>query len=61
MPAVFPDQSLENALRVMGGRPALPVVHRADPDRLEGVLALDDVLRRYQLQQLPPPPSPQEP
>lgn len=61
VPAVFPDQSLENALRVMGGRPALPVVHRADPDRLEGVLALDDVLRRYQLQQLPPPPSPQEP
>jgi chloride channel protein, CIC family len=49
-PAVYPDQPLESALRAIGGRPALPVVHRADPHRLEGVLALDDVLRKYQLE-----------
>ena len=48
-PAVFPDQTLESALRVMGGRTALPVVHRGDPYRLEGVLALEDILRKYQL------------
>jgi hypothetical protein len=37
----------------MGGRLALPVVNRADPHRLEGVLALDDLLRKYQLQRPP--------
>jgi len=44
-PYLYPDQSLEVALRALKGRPFVPVVHRADPRRLEGVLALDDVLR----------------
>jgi hypothetical protein len=44
-PYLYPDQSLETALRALKGRPFVPVVHRADPQRLEGVLALDDVLR----------------
>ena len=52
-PAVYPDLPLESALRAMGGRLALPVVNRADPHRLEGVLALDDLLRKYQLQRPP--------
>jgi chloride channel protein, CIC family len=44
-PYLYPDQSLETALRALKGRPFVPVVHRADPRRLEGILALDDVLR----------------
>ena len=44
-PYLYPDQSLETALRALKGRPFVPVVHRADQRRLEGVLALDDVLR----------------
>jgi CIC family chloride channel protein len=44
-PYLYPDQSLETALRALRGRPFVPVVHRADRRRLEGVLALDDVLR----------------
>jgi chloride channel protein, CIC family len=42
---LYPDQSIETALRVLRGRPLVPVVHRADPGRLVGVVALDDVLR----------------
>jgi chloride channel protein, CIC family len=44
-PYLYPDQSLEAALRALKGRPFVPVVHRADARRLEGILALDDVLR----------------
>ena len=44
-PYLYPDQSTATALRVLRGRPFVPVVHRADPTRLEGALALDDVLR----------------
>jgi chloride channel protein, CIC family len=44
-PYLYPDQSAATALRVLHGRPFVPVVHRADRTRLEGVLALDDVLR----------------
>jgi chloride channel protein, CIC family len=44
-PYLYPDQSTATALRVLRGRPFVPVIHRADPTRLEGVLALDDVLR----------------
>jgi chloride channel protein, CIC family len=47
LPSLYPDQSLESALRLLSGRPLLPVVHRADRTRLEGVLALDDVLNAY--------------
>jgi hypothetical protein len=44
-PYLYPDQSTATALRVLRGRPFVPVIHRADPTRLEGALALDDVLR----------------
>jgi CIC family chloride channel protein len=46
-PYLYPDQSIEFALRVLHQRPFVPVVHRADPTRLVGMLALDDVLRIY--------------
>lgn len=44
-PYLHPDHSIGTALRVQQGRPFVPVVHRADYRRLEGVLVLDDVLR----------------
>jgi chloride channel protein, CIC family len=47
LPLVFPDESLEEALRWAGDWPALPVVNRADLGKLEGVLALSDILRAF--------------
>ena len=47
LPLVFPDESLEEALRWAGDWPVLPVVNRADLGKLEGVLALSDILRAF--------------
>ena len=44
---VHPDQPLEVALREMGDSPLLPVVHRTDLRKLEGVLSLGDILEAY--------------
>ncbi len=44
-PYLYQDQSLEAALRILRRTPVVPVVHRADPGRLVGMLALDDVLQ----------------
>ncbi|MGH9407754.1 MAG: chloride channel protein [Terriglobia bacterium] len=44
---VHPDQTLDVALRIMGERPLLPVLNRADLSRLEGVISLDDILGSY--------------
>ena len=41
---LYPDQSIDAALRVLRGRPLVPVVHRADPERLVGVVGWDDVV-----------------
>jgi chloride channel protein, CIC family len=46
-PYLYPDQSVDLALRVLHERPFVPVVHRADPARLVGLLALEDVLAVY--------------
>ena len=46
-PYLYPDQSVDLALRVLQERPFVPVVHRADPARLVGLLALEDVLALY--------------
>jgi CBS domain-containing protein len=46
-PYLYPDQSVDSALRVLHQRPMLPVLHRADPGHLVGMLALEDVLRLY--------------
>jgi CIC family chloride channel protein len=43
-PYLYPDQSMESALRVLRRHRVVPVVHRADPDRLVGMLALEDVI-----------------
>ncbi len=47
LPRLHPDQPLDLALREIGDRPLLPVVHRADFARLEGLLSLEDILAAY--------------
>ncbi|MCG8349459.1 MAG: chloride channel protein [Chloroflexales bacterium] len=47
----YPDQSLNEALRALGtaGVGRLPVVERADPQHLLGVLRRNDIVNAYQL------------
>ena len=45
--AVHRDQPLDTALRLLRNRPLLPVVHRADRTRIEGVVTLEDILGVY--------------
>ncbi|MGC2321072.1 MAG: chloride channel protein [Terriglobales bacterium] len=47
LPQLYPDQTLDIALRQMGEWPLLPVVHRADSSKLVGVLSLGDILGTY--------------
>ncbi len=47
LPLVFPDESLEEALRWAGDWPVLPVVSRADLGKLEGILTLSDILKAF--------------
>jgi len=47
LPFVFRDMSLEEALHWAGDWPALPVLSRADLSKLEGVIALDDILQAF--------------
>ncbi len=42
-----PDQPLDNALRILGDAPLLPVVSRTDVTKLEGVVSLADILNAY--------------
>jgi CIC family chloride channel protein len=47
LPVVHPDQPLDTALRRLGDRPFLPVVHRARVSRLVGIVTLEGILRAY--------------
>lgn len=47
LPLLFPDTPLEAALRSLRGHDLLPVVHRADQKKIEGVLTLELILRAY--------------
>jgi CIC family chloride channel protein len=47
IPALYPDQSLETALRHISDWPFLPVVHRADPAMLIGIISVQDVINAY--------------
>lgn len=47
VPYFYPDHPLHLALPLLYEFPVLPVVHRADKNRLEGVLSLEDALRAY--------------
>jgi chloride channel protein, CIC family len=44
---VHRDQPLDTALRLLRNRPILPVVHREDRRRIEGVITLEDILAVY--------------
>jgi len=46
-PLLFPDLPLDSALRYFPRWPLVPVVNRANKNQLEGVITLEDVLRRY--------------
>ena len=47
VPYVHPDQALDTVLRYVDRWPLVPVVHRADLRKLEGVISQHDVLARY--------------
>lgn len=53
LPIVHPDEPLDAALAALGDAPLLPVVHRAEPSRLVGVVGLDDILKAYRPPQEP--------
>ena len=46
-PRLFSDTTLDQALKVIGGHPILPVVSRANTNELVGTLTLADVNRAY--------------
>jgi CIC family chloride channel protein len=47
LPHVHPDHALDAALSRLGDTPFLPVVHRADLTKLEGIVSLKDILNAY--------------
>lgn len=48
LPHLYPDLPLEAALPYISQFPLIPVVHRADSHRLEGVISRDDVFKKYE-------------
>jgi CIC family chloride channel protein len=52
LPRLYPDHSLDVALRYLGAYPLLPVVSRAHPEQIEGILTLDDIHRAYGIQRM---------
>ncbi|CAN5403175.1 ClcB-like voltage-gated chloride channel protein [soil metagenome] len=55
LPILHPDEPLDAALAAMGDSSLLPVVHRAEPSRLVGVVSLEDILQAYRSDRPPPP------
>ena len=49
LPYLHPDHTLETALRYVYQVPFVPVVHRADFGKLEGVVSRDEVLEKYRI------------
>ena len=47
---LYPDMSLDSALRMLGVYPVLPVISRVNKRRLLGTLTLEDVHRAYGIQ-----------
>jgi CIC family chloride channel protein len=48
LPVLHPDLRLDDVLRIIQGHAVLPVVSRAGPRKLVGILSLADVLSAYQ-------------
>jgi CBS domain-containing protein len=57
LPHVHPDHALDVALSRLGDAPFLPVVHRADLTKLEGIVSLEGILKAYREAQLPTKPG----
>jgi CIC family chloride channel protein len=51
LPYLHPDQPLETALRHVYQVPLVPVVHRGDFRRLEGILSREDVMEKYRMEE----------
>ena len=49
LPQLYPDQNLDEALRIIGDWPLVPVVNRANVEKLEGVISVDDILHKYRI------------
>jgi CIC family chloride channel protein len=47
MPQIYPDNRLEVAMRHIAHWPFLPVMHRADPRKLVGLIAMRDVMDTF--------------
>ena len=47
LPTLFPDLPLDSALRFIHNSPIVPVVNRADPRRLEGIISRQAVFAKY--------------
>jgi CIC family chloride channel protein len=47
MPLIYPDNRLEVALRHIAQWPFLPVMHRADPKQLVGLISLRDIMSTF--------------
>jgi chloride channel protein, CIC family len=47
MPQIYPDNRLEVALRHIAQWPFLPVMHRADPKQLVGLISMRDVMGAF--------------
>ena len=62
LPHLHPDHSLDVAMRRIGDWPFLPVVHRAEMNRLVGVVSLADILEAYRRRgsEFGEPPGPAE-
>jgi CIC family chloride channel protein len=52
LPHVHPDHALDVALSRLGDAPFIPVVHRADLTKLEGIVSLEDILKAYRVAEL---------
>jgi CBS domain-containing protein len=46
-PSLYPDLTLDAALRLLAEHSVLPVVSRTRPDRVVGLVTLEDVHRAY--------------
>jgi len=52
LPHVHPDHALDVALSRLGDAPFIPVVHRADLTKLEGIVSLEGILKAYREAQM---------
>jgi chloride channel protein, CIC family len=48
LPSLYPDLTLDSALRYVNDYTLIPVVNRADSRRLEGIISRDSVFKKYE-------------